>query len=251
MTPADRETSARPNTVLNDPEYVQAQYASEAGLAARQAVYVDTITGPDAREVVLAAILDPEPRAVLEVGCGQGELAERIAATGVHVVATDQSPRMVELTLARGLDARVADAQELPFDGGSFDVVVAAWMLYHVPDIGRAIAEFARVLRPGGRLVAVTNASDHLAEMRALVGLGRWELPFAAENADALLRESFGHVERHDAFGTVTFPEIDAIRAYYDSSERLRPYLARLPERLDAPLVARRCPVVFVATEPG
>ena len=44
---------------------------------------------------------------------------------------------MVELARARGVDARVGDVQELPFADGAFDCVVAAWMLYHVPDLDR------------------------------------------------------------------------------------------------------------------
>ena len=73
----------------------------------------------------------------------------------------------MELTAARGVEARVADVQDLPFADDSFDVVAAMWMLYHVPDLDRGLAEVRRVLRPGGRLVAVTNGDGHTAELRA------------------------------------------------------------------------------------
>src|SRR5918911_5555528 len=105
-------------------------------------------------------------------GLRPGELAARIQdELGADVVAVDISPRMVELARGRGVDARVGDAQELPFAPGEFDCAVAAWMLYHIPDPDRALAELARVLERGGRLVAVTNAPDHLRELRALLGL--------------------------------------------------------------------------------
>src|SRR6266581_1282352 len=84
---------------------------------------------------------------------------------GVTVIGVDQSERMVELQRSKGIDARVGDVQKLPFADGEFDVALAAWMLYHVPDLDRGLAELARVLRPGGRLVAVTNAEDHLREL--------------------------------------------------------------------------------------
>jgi len=110
------------------------------------------------------------PRRVLEVGCGRGEFAERLAGAGIGVVAVDQSARMVELTRARGVDARLGDVQALPFADGEFDAAVANFVLYHVRDIHRALAELARVLRPGGTLVAATNGVRQLAELWELVG---------------------------------------------------------------------------------
>jgi hypothetical protein len=104
------------------------------------------------------------------------------------------------------------------------------------------------VLRPGARLVATTNSADHLAELFALGGVERWELPFGAENGAEILGRHFSSVERHDAPGTVTFADIDLVRSYFASSERLIGGLDGLPDALDGPLIARRLPVVFVAT---
>ena len=230
----------------NDPEYVRRQYEDESGLRARKAVY-GTVDGLDAFDVAIEAVREVDPARVLEVGCGEGELSERLKAElGVEVVALDQSERMVALAAARGVDARVGDVQELPFEGGSFDVAVAAWMLYHVLDLDRALAELARVLVPGGRLVAVTNRENHLEEMFRLVGVERWELPFGAENGAELLARHFARVELLDATGTVTFASAEPIRAYLRSSERLAVYEPAVPD-LEEPLVAHRRPVVFVA----
>jgi SAM-dependent methyltransferase len=233
---------------LDDPAHVRQQYATEASLAARKAVYTE-VTGPDAREIVFEAVAEVEPGSVLEVGCGEGELAERVLRElGVRVVAIDQSERMVELTRARGVDARVGDVTELPFEDGSFDVAVAAWMLYHVGEIDRGVAELARVLRPGGRLVAATNASGHLHEMLALGGVERAfdDLSFRGENGAEILARHFARVETHDASGTVTFRDAEQIRSYLRSTARLADGADRVPE-LAEPLVARRRPVVFVA----
>jgi SAM-dependent methyltransferase len=154
---------------LNDPELVRREYASETGLLGRRAAY-RWADGPNALELLFRTIAELRPSSILEVGCGPGELAERLRLElGASVVAIDVSPLMVELAGARGVDARLGDVQELPFADGSFDCAVAAWMLYHVPDVDRALGELARILRPGGSLVAVTNYLDHLSELRALV----------------------------------------------------------------------------------
>jgi SAM-dependent methyltransferase len=230
----------------DDPAYVRSQYASEEGLRARKAIY-GQIGGVDARDVAVEAVREAEPRRVLEVGCGEGELAERLVGElGVGLVALDQSERMVELARARGLDARVGDVQELPFEDGSFDVAVAAWMLYHVRALDRALRELARVLRPGGRLVAITNYANHLSEMFNLVGLSRWDLPFGAESGADLLAPHFARVETRDAIGTVVFPGSEPIRTYLRSSTRLAGYAHLVPE-LEGPLTAHRRNVVFIA----
>lgn len=233
-------------TQVDDPAAVREQYATEAGLAARKSIYSD-VTGPDARELVFEAVAEARPGSVLEVGCGEGELAQRMTIElDAAIVAVDQSERMVELARARGVDARVGDVQELPFDDASFDVVVAAWMLYHVPDLDRGIGELARVLRPGGRLVAATNGSDHLQEMLDVAGVDDWDFSFRAENGVEVLGRHFPSVEKRDASGTVTLHDADQIRRYLRSSIRLHRWADRVPE-LAEPLVVRRRPVVFVA----
>jgi len=231
---------------LNDPTVVAHEYASEQGLLGRRDAY-RYADGPDAPALAIDSVLEMQPRRVLEVGCGEGELAQRLMNDlRADVIALDQSPRMVELTMARGVDARVGDVQELPFPDESFDVAVAAWMLFHVPALDLALSELARVLTPGGRLVAATNCADHLIEMFELAGADRFELPFGGENAEPLLSRNFARVERRAADGTVTFSEADAIRSYLRSSERLASFADQVPE-LTEPLVARRRPVVFVA----
>ncbi|WP_244287079.1 class I SAM-dependent methyltransferase [Amycolatopsis rubida] len=74
-----------------------------------------------------------------------------MAERGHHVVAVDGSPEM--LSHAKADSTLVADLHELPVDDGSQDVVLCGLALSHMPDLGPVIAEFARVLAPGGHLV--------------------------------------------------------------------------------------------------
>lgn len=92
---------------------------------------------------------------VLDVGTGPGFVALAAAARGADVVAVDQSTAMVEIAVGAGVDAVVASVDQLPYDDGSFDAVVAGYLLNHLPRPEAAVASLARVLRPGGR-VAVT-----------------------------------------------------------------------------------------------
>jgi SAM-dependent methyltransferase len=229
---------------IHDPAVVRSEYASDAGLAGRIAAY-RFASGPDARAEALAAVAEVSPSRVLEVGCGQGWLAERVQRElGCTVVALDQSEHMVELTRARGIDTLVGDVRTLPFDDGAFDGAVAAWMLYHVPDVDRALAELARVLRPGGRIVAVTNSRLHLAELADLLGVERVEYSFSCENGAAALRRHFARVERRDAFGELVFPSRAEAQAYVDSSIAWRGL--QLPG-FEGELQVRRAPCVFAA----
>jgi SAM-dependent methyltransferase len=231
---------------LNDPQLVRSEYADESRFAVRAAAWQNA-TGPDPRDLAFDAVAEARPRRVLEVGSGRGEFAERVARDlGADVIALDQSERMVELTRLRGVTAVVGDVQQLPFPDAVFDCAVAAWMLYHVPDLDRGLAELARVLRPGGRLVAVTNSRENLPELWASFGERRLRLHgFNAENGEEILARHYARVERREARGTVTFTDWETARRYVRASIT-RAHLADELPRFEGPLEASRLAVVFV-----
>ncbi|HEX5585168.1 class I SAM-dependent methyltransferase [Gaiella sp.] len=233
----------------DDPAFVREQYATEAGLAARASIYGGD--GTDARDIVLEELRRARPERLLEVGCGFGELAERISQElGCAVIAIDQSERMVALARERGIDAQVGDVQSLDFRDADFDAVVAAWMLYHVPDLDLALGECARVLRPGGTLVAVTNSADDLAELWGLVGrdLSVRLLTFRSETGEVALRRRFAEVVRHDVAWDVRFEDQGAVRRYVGSSAMGCGFVDAVPT-IEEPFVARKLVSVFAATK--
>jgi SAM-dependent methyltransferase len=205
---------------MNDADLVRAQYATEDRLETRRSVWHPTADGRDPVEVAAAVVRASGARAVLEVGCGTGAFAERLADENPEttVIATDASARLVELTAARGVDARRADVQDLPFADASFDLVAALWMLYHVPDLDRGLAEIRRVLRPGGRLVAVTNGDEHLAALRRDAGGEPMLTQFSSENGEAALRGHFSHVSREDLATRAIFADHAAAVAYLETT---------------------------------
>ncbi len=91
---------------------------------------------------------------VLEVGCGTGLILERIARVAERAEGIDLSPGMLEQARQRGLSVCEGSATELPFADATFDLVYSYKVLAHVPDIEKALAEMARVTRPGGTILA-------------------------------------------------------------------------------------------------
>jgi SAM-dependent methyltransferase len=233
---------------FDDPTVVQDQYASEDNLRARQALWAE-VEGENAPVVLMRVLRSFAPLGdVVEVGGGQGELAELMQSElGARVSFIDQSERMVELARGRGIDARVGDAQELPFADGSFDVAVAAWMLYHVADLDRGLAELARVLRPGGKLVAVTNSLGHLEELLTLVGThSSLAGLFNSETGEESLRSHFSQVERHDTELIAVVRDRETLESYRRSLWRdTRP----VPEDVELPFRVSGRSTIFVATK--
>ena len=234
---------------MDDPVEVREQYATEANLRARQALWA-YVEGENAPSVLSRALSALRPRTVLEVGGGQGELAEWMQTElGAAVTFLDQSERMVELARARGIaDAHVGDVHKLPFADRRFDTVVAAWMLYHVRDIDTALAEIARVLEPGGTLVAVTNSVRHLEELRDILGtiMRGFERTFTAENGEPLLRQHFADLERIDTELVAVVDDHEVLDRYRQS---LNYETEPVPANLPMPFRVHGRTTIFVATK--
>ncbi|MGI9163714.1 MAG: class I SAM-dependent methyltransferase [Mycobacterium sp.] len=136
----------------------------------------------------------------LELGCGSGFFLLNLIQAGVarRGSVTDLSPGMVKVAVRNGqslgldIDGRVADAEGIPYDDDTFDLVVGHAVLHHIPDVEKSLSEVVRVLKPGGRFIfageptTVGNAyARKLADLtwkttvRAmkLPGLKSWQRP--------------------------------------------------------------------------
>lgn len=158
---------------------------------------------------------------VLEIGCGNGALwtenASRVPGS-VSVELTDKSEGLVR-AVQRDLGSdprfsfRVFDAQDIPEEDGSFDLVIADHVLFYCEDVPCALKEIARVLAPGGRLAAATYGKAHMHEVTDLVQEFDPEIILSADH----LYEKFG-LENGTGLMTPFFDDITC-RRYEDAIE--------------------------------
>jgi trans-aconitate methyltransferase len=149
-------------------------------------------------------LLAPQPgEQILDLGCGDGALTEKLVAAGCRVIAIDSSAEQIGAARARGLDARRGRAETLPFKG-EFDAVFSNAVLHWIPDAPAVIASVYRALKPGGRFVAelggagcvqtVRLALIDAANRRGLDGaaLDPWYFPTEAAYRALLDAQGFG-----------------------------------------------------------
>ena len=213
------------------------QYRDSSRLAARARLHVKYGTAAVAWFPWLATqVRWPQGARVLEVGCGAGWMWAEAAARlpiDLELTLTDLSGGMVaeavervgSLGRYRRAVGRVADVQELPFRDESFDVVVANYVLHHVPDAGRAVGEMARVLRPDGVAVVACVGDGHLAELHQIrqeVFGEDWAcaLPatFGARSGARLLPSRFGRVDWRPYDDRLDCRDPDDVVAYLAST---------------------------------
>lgn len=114
-------------------------------------------------------LLDPKPgERILDVGCGEGTLTDRIVAAGARVVGIDASEDMARVATARGLDVRVMNAERLTFDR-EFDAVFSNAALHWVVDHDAMLAGVHRALKGGGRFVAEFGGHGNIAAMQVAI----------------------------------------------------------------------------------
>jgi SAM-dependent methyltransferase len=103
---------------------------------------------------------------ILDLGCGDGQLTTRIAATGALVIGVDASAEMVAAARGRAIVAEQAHAESLPHADNTFDAVFSNAALHWVRDQDAMMAEVHRVLKPGGRFVAEMGGQGNIAAIR-------------------------------------------------------------------------------------
>jgi ubiquinone/menaquinone biosynthesis C-methylase UbiE len=218
---------------LSDQQYLlQSQYKDASNLKARIQLHIRFSQNHfDWQRWVFDHLNIQPSSAILELGCGPGNLwvnnLDRIPVNW-KITLSDFSPGMLREAQQNLQNSehpftyRIIDAQSIPLEDQSLDIVIANHMLYHVPDRAKALAEIRRVLKPGGRFYAATNTQDYMQELDELIrpfvdpspkeSMSR--VAFSLESGAAELAQWFTHVEAYRNIDQLVVTETEPLMAY-------------------------------------
>lgn len=180
----------------------------------------------------------PKQPKILELGCGLGSLwldNEQRISRFWDITLSDFSEEMLNKTkenlskLKHDFRFEIVDAENIPYDDETFDIVIANGLLYLLPDLPRALMEMARVLKPGGVLVALTTATkkelaDLLKKSELPVHANYVESNFTPENGENILRKNFTEVKLIISKGELLVTESKPMADYVlSTNENLNP----------------------------
>lgn len=164
---------------------------------------------------------------VLELGCGTGIMwknRDDLIANCSQLVLSDFSEGMIETAKSNigchdHLTWQVIDIQDIPYENESFDMVIANMMLYHVPDINKALSEVSRVLKRGGCFYCATYGEngimEYLSEILSAYGVeDHSNRNFTLQNGYAILKKVFPEVKRLDYEDSLAVTDVDDMVEY-------------------------------------
>lgn len=218
------------NTV-NNAEEVKKQYADTGNLNTRISIHDRYSTNRQGFGNWICENYRIEPgMKVLELGCGTGSIwsgRQSLVENCGKLVLSDLSEGM--LASARELvgehdnvEYGIIDIQNIPYEDGSFDVVIANMMLYHVPDLAKGLSEVRRVLKKDGAFYCATYGEHGIVEYLAKV-LGRYGVEnklnrnFTLQNGTEILGGFFGSVEKLEYRDSLAVTDVDDMVDYIRS----------------------------------
>lgn len=170
---------------------------------------------------------------VLELGCGTGSMWSKnlhLLKDGAALILTDFSAGMLETAkqnvVSENVTFRQVDIQNIPYPDGTFDVVIANMMLYHVPDLHRGLSEVRRVLKDGGVFYCATygihGIMEYITELLKDMNVsGAIGTSFTLQNGGDSLRQHFDTVQRLDREDGLAITDIGDFADYIYSMSGL------------------------------
>lgn len=219
---------------LGDQGKVREQYKNQDNLLARQSLHTFNRNKQDWNNWFFEKMDIPEHGRILELGCGNGFLWKKNAGAirpSWDITLSDFSEGMLQAARESLGDSHfkyeIIDIQDIPYENDSFDIIIARHMLYHVPDIDKALSEVSRVLKPTGRFYASANGMEHMQELTKLVNdfnenihydLSKLQRKFGMENGLEILKKHFPNVKVEHFNGEIIIDQAEPVVAYIAST---------------------------------
>ncbi len=246
------------------------QYRDASNLDARVTLHRRFSTNPYGWFPWIFDILEtlPSTARLLDLGCGPGymwkECLDRIPE-GWSITLSDLSDGMVDaawrnlVVTGRAFKYEQIDAQSIPYPDETFDIVIANFMLYHVPDRPKALREIQRILVPGGHFVAATSSHAHLHELNTWLKKASpdkytpFNNPFSLDNGLEQLEPFFSSVEINRYDNNLRVTEIEPLMEYIFSTTKAKdmPGSALLEIRKEIEEILSQTGKIYITTDSG
>ena len=210
---------------INNTDKVKEQYSKTEGLSTRISIHEKYSTNKMGISNWNFTIYEiKEGMKVLELGCGTGSMwieHKDVLARCSEAVISDFSEAMVKKAESNigalpNVKYQVIDIQDIPFEDNYFDVVIANYMLYHVPDLDKALSEVSRVLKPAGHFYAGTAGEKGIMEtICSWLGMDNaYKNTFSLENGGQKLSKYFKKVTIERYIDSLEVKELDDLMEY-------------------------------------
>lgn len=211
--------------IINETNEVKEQYKTAEHLNTRISIHDKYSTNKLGLSNWYFTIYQIEPgMKILELGCGSGSLwkdHQEYIEKCEKVIISDFSEGMAETAEANigklpNVEYRVIDIQDIPYEAETFDIVIANYMLYHVPNIPKALSEVSRVLKKGGKFYAGTTGEVGVFEtVVQYLGIDMvFENTFSLENGTAKLEPFFSKIETYHYEDALEITNLDDLMEY-------------------------------------
>jgi len=213
---------------VNDTSAVKQQYAMANNLNTRISIHDKYSTNKIGfRNWIISNYRIDKGMKVLESGCGTGDMwknREALISNCSKLILSDFSEGMVATAKENvgnydNIEYKVLDIQEIPYEDGTFDIVIANMMLYHVPDIYKGLTEIRRVLKKGGSFYCATYGEHGIIEYLSKI-LAAYDVEdninknFTLQNGYEILNKSFSKIEKLEYADSLAVTNVDDMVDY-------------------------------------
>ncbi|MFX0001805.1 MAG: class I SAM-dependent methyltransferase [Candidatus Hermodarchaeota archaeon] len=215
-------------------EYAELQYRTHQNLTNRINLWSYGSNPETLQKWIFSKIQLQKSERILELGCGTGQLwleNFRNVPSTCSIVLSDFSKKMLSKAkkniqaLHLPIKFEIIDAEKIPYPNQSFDLILGCHMLYHVPNIERALIEINRTLKPNGRFIATTISQYHIQELKNFLsefGLYSEEKiklfsEFRNETAREVLNPFFAEIEFYEYINQVIITSVDPLMKYIET----------------------------------